>query len=128
MTKNWPQVTDGEGWLRNMEKTMIRQERRSQVTEASDLMGPGLGPFAVQVLDWNAEETFFNGFFYSAPGAINSPNGLLWWMGQVIATPDGHGIQQVWNFRDGSLPMAKYIRNFTSPTEGLRIFSAWTVT
>lgn len=126
MSEGWPTTTDADGWMRKMEKRVNREQRRRTVTEASDLMGPGLGPFAIQILDWNGEETFFNGFFFSSPGALNSPNGLLWWMGQSIATPDGHGLHRVWNFRDAALPMAEYTRNFTSPSEGLRIFSAWT--
>ena len=126
-TRGGPIVTSGEEWMRRMEKRVGREERRRTVTEASDLMGPGIGPFAVQILDWSAEETGFNGHFYSAPGALNSPDSGLWWIGDVLATPDGHGIQKVWNFHGGPLPPAAYIRTFNSPSEGLRLFTAWTV-
>lgn len=126
MTNNWPLITSGDNWMRQQEKRAIRQERRRTVTDPSDLMGPGLGPFAVFTLDWNAQETAFNGHFYSSPGALNSPDGTKWWMGDSIATPEGYGLQKVWNFRDGALPPAAFIRTFTSPSEGLRVFSAWT--
>ena len=57
-------------WMRDIEKRILNEERRPIIRAASDLMGPGAGPYAIETLDWNADETTFNGWFYSRPGAL----------------------------------------------------------
>jgi len=68
------QLIDTDDWMRRIEKRLMHEERRPQIRTASDLMGPGLGPKAVQLFDWNDDITLFNGFFWSEPGpAQHSP-------------------------------------------------------
>jgi hypothetical protein len=118
-------VQDGDDWMRQQEKRVLREERRPQITHASDLMGPGLGPRAVEVQSWSDPETEFNGFFYSRPSTTSgAPDTTSWWMGMTIAQAEGYGIQQVWDYRGTSSPMTMRTRRFSSAT-GTRVFSAW---
>lgn len=121
---NHPVVTTAEGWFRAQEKRTLHEERRPRITHARDLMGPGLAPQAVEVRDWNAEETTFNGFFYSEPGALHSPDPTADWIGMVIATPTGHGLQHVWKHSDSGLP-THYVRTFHTHILETPIYSSW---
>lgn len=75
MSNDWPIEIDFNDSYRNMQKRMHRQERRpSGFTSASQMLGPGAGPFAVLINDWNDEAATFTGVFYSTPGAMNAPD------------------------------------------------------
>lgn len=124
MARNWPEPLDGLSWMRQQERRQQHMERMPTVRSAADLLGPGLAAQAVRIMDWNEDATLFNGFFYSAPGAINSPDGALWWMGESLGTPDGYGYQRVVNFRNGVSPPLALVRTF-STTTGLRVFTDW---
>lgn len=89
-----------EDWMRNIERRLLNQERRVQITTAADLLGPGVGPNATEVSDWNNDVIDFNGFFFSQPGALNSPDTDHWWMGYSLADPDGVGFQRITIYRD----------------------------
>lgn len=92
--KDWPHSIDMGDWMRQQEKRTMREERRPHVTKASDIMGPGIAPRAVVITDWNSETArSFNGFFYSAIGADNSPDDTKAWLGLTLST--GDHIQQV---------------------------------
>jgi len=128
---SWRQAQTFTDLQRNTEKRVLSQERRPQIRTAADLLGPGIAAYAVEILDWNGDETAFNGFFFSGPGAINSPDPLnsKWYMGQTEATPDGFGLQWATEFRDivGNVwPPRQFIRRFFDPgSAGTRSFSAW---
>ena len=147
MTNNWPQLTDGGDWFRQIERRLGRTERMQAPISASDLLGPGMSSQAVNVLDWNDEITTFNGFFYSYAGAYNAPviktratnpdTGRpegpettldpLPWTGMTIARDDGTGLQQVWN-TDEPEAMWYRVRNFIQnpdDPEAPVIFSEW---
>lgn len=115
---------DAKDWMRDKEKRLSNEEARPQIKQASDLMGPGLAPFAVKLSDWSSDEAAFNGIFYSDAGALNSPAPGASWIGTVYATADGRGIQQVRQLGGGAQPQAEYIRGFQSPL-GSRVYDAW---
>lgn len=122
---NWSVVDNAEDWFRQQEKRGMHEARRPRVTSASDLLGPGFAPFAVPLLDWNAPETNFNGFFFSEPGAANSPDNTKTWIGLVIVTPTGHGLQQVWSHdTSGSAPL-HYVRTSHTHVLEMTSYSAW---
>ena len=117
--------------MREIEKRILHEERRPNITTASDLFGPGIGPFSVFIQDWNAAETAFNGFFHSEPGAINTPDGEKYWMGTSQATVEGYGIQRVIEYRGEppeTLPTAEWIRRFYTVSGGQRQFTSWALT
>lgn len=126
MVKNYPTVTDAEGYIRETEKRIANQERRPMVKRASDLLGPGIAPYAVQIDHWNADEATFNGTFWTAPGDTGAPDLTHWWVGQTEASSDGFGVQQVVTFHDSALfPPITRRRQFYDPGNGNITYSNW---
>lgn len=117
-------VQSMDDWMRSTEKRLGHEERRPIVRRASDLLGPGFAPYAVHTVNWNSEETQFNGLFYSETGAENTPDNSMTWIGTVIATRDGRGVQEVWNF-DGPEPL-HYTRSWTTGNNPIPTWTAWT--
>lgn len=123
---------DGSDWMRDMEKRVMSEERRPQIRGASDLLGPGFGPHAIQTMDWNSAETGFNGIFYSVAGqTVNSPDNSTYWIGHVLAQQDGYGVQHLYEHRVAGdpalLPIRQYVRRFYNPgTGGLLVYGPWT--
>lgn len=122
---NWPQNITMNDWMRDMEKRILHEERRPQIRTASDLLGPGFGPYAIRVLDWNDDVTGFDGFFWADTGSRNSPDPAKAWMGQTVANSDGSGYQLVTDYGSTAVPPPRFIRTFTSPAGGARVFTAW---
>jgi len=150
MTQSWRIPIDFQMWMQQIEKRMIRQERRPSITNATQILGPGAGPYAVLLNDWNDEAATFNGIFYSEPGAANIPDTTSspsvpdydsansttwrWWMGQTFGTEDGYGIQRISRFHvdadaDGSLPVGwvEYHRRFFLQNE-VYSYTLWEAT
>lgn len=111
--------------MRSLEKRVLHEERRPQIRTAADLLGPGFGPYAVQISDWNAEETTFNGLWWSEAGALNSPDPAKQWMGNSEGNSDGTGTEHVVEVGPAAAtPPAEYTRGFTSVAGG-RSYAAW---
>lgn len=127
---NWTTDISFADTLSSLQKRMMHEQRRPSVRTASDIMGPALGPFGVQILDWNEETTTFNGMVWSGPGALNTPtdDDTKSWMGWVIATDEDSGLQFAVEFEvAGTWTPVIYVRQFTDPGGGgTRLFSEWT--
>lgn len=102
----------------------MHEQRRPLIRNASDLLGPGFGPQAVQTFDWSSDEAAFNGFFWSAPGAINAPDATSYWAGVCLATSDGSGVQRVTMHEGGVWPAVTMVRRYTTPSTN-RLYSQW---
>lgn len=121
---NWPHPDDDpELYLRHQEKRIANEQRRPMVRKASDILGPGFAPFATQLIDWNADEAAFNGYFWSDTGALNTPVGVgvSVWMGITISSGT-IGFQQVWEVSPGTMTEKKRVWALTS---GVRVYGAW---
>lgn len=116
-----------QDWQTDIEKRALSQERRPQIRNASDLLGPGIAANAVQLSDWDDEATAFNGLFYSEPGALNGPDNSSYWMGVVEVTEAGFGFQRVRRYFSavGSQMLEEWGRTFADPGSGARDYSAW---
>jgi hypothetical protein len=101
----------------------MHEERRPRVSRASDILGPGFAPQAVQVLDWNSTNLLYNGFFYSEPGAANAPEPDVHFLGINIATVDGHGIQVVWSHHEGVT--RNYTREMHAHSNSIPAWAPW---
>jgi hypothetical protein len=77
---------------------------------------------------WSSDACAFNGMFYSEPGAANAPDSA-WWIGQVLATSAGSGIQRLWTFKNPDWPPREAVRNFEDVFgTAARVYSAWIIT
>lgn len=126
---DWRIPTDANTYLRQQEKRVMREERRPIIATASDLLGPGAGPYANLINDWSHEAGTFVGVYYSDPtlGQTNSPNNALYWMGETFATSDGYGFQRLTQVSPTGATIAKpavYRRHFASPS-GVAVFQPW---
>jgi len=127
---NWRTAIDGEDYLRGVEKRLLHEERRPQVRTASDILGPGIGPHCIRLEDWNADETLFNGFWYTEPGAFNQPIEDRYWIGYSLTTDAGNGIERVSEYAgptsDTAWPRPVYVRKFwTASPDTPRQWSLW---
>lgn len=124
----WRFVDSSDDYFRQNEKRLLHEERRPRITSASDLLGPGAGPHAVQIQDWNMDEATFNGLFFSAANrVINSPDNAAYWMGQTMGTEDGYGLQTLFEYRTAGIndPIRRFVRRFATPGGSIRLYSDW---
>lgn len=124
---------DFSDWMRDMEKRLMREERRPSGRSVGEVLGPGFGPYAKIVMDWNSDGPVVNGFFYSnANQVVNSPGDATNWMGIVQANPFGAGLQRVWEYIDTaaapSPEPALFTRAFITNTDGTRTYTSWSAT
>lgn len=124
----WAPPTNFIELQRDMNRRLDQLQRRNRTPRASDIMGPGLAARARRVLDWHATETSFNGLFYSQPGALNSPDPDVAWIGQSIATALGSGTLIVRELAgqdyDGSSPR-RFAQAFRTMPDTTRQFGDW---
>jgi hypothetical protein len=127
-------VTDGHripqdagDLVRNLQRRIGALERRGGVSNIKQYLGFGIAPHARRIMNWNDVNIFNNGWYFSDPDALNSPDGTKMWVGQVIATHSGPGIQMVWEHGGVGAP-ANYIRQFHSHTStDPPSYTAWTL-
>lgn len=116
-----PQTMDD--WMRSQEKRTMHEERRPRVATAQDLLGPGFGPRATRISDWNVEEARFNGFFWSTGDALNTPAAnYMAWMGLAITTGH-HTVQVLWSH--GSAPTLAFTRQIHVHANEMPSFMPW---
>lgn len=111
---------------RQLEKTVMRDAQRPQPRVAADFMGPVLGPKAVEIRDWNEEAALFNGIVWSPGTALNVPDDTRSWIGRIMGTPLGFGIQEAYTLYEESETLDIYIRQFYTPVAET-FFTAWTL-
>lgn len=124
---NWRTPTNFNDWKEWVEKRLANQERRFNPRVASDIMGPVLGPYAVKVLDWNADEAQFDGIIYSEPIALNAPEDGKYFMGWTNGMAAGFGLQWATEYRvENTWVPVLWVRRFWDIGDGgTRMFSEW---
>ena len=124
---NQPHPTNGFAAFERMSKELLREERRPRVTSASDLLGPGFAPWAVQVQNWSGEVARRNGLFYGLEGAEASPEAGAKFLGVTVASTDGHAMQLL--VSHGMMdpgPERVYVRSMHTHANQIPEFTAWT--
>lgn len=119
---NRPQMEGMGGWMRDIERRLVQEERRPSIRSAQQILGPGFGPFATEIVDWNSDEALFTGQFYSLVGSLNSPDPLDAWIGETHSISSGSGVQVLSAFLGGD---ARYHRSFITIPGSLATYSAW---
>lgn len=122
-TLNHVTPDDLNSWMRNVERRLLTQERRSPQFVVTQQLGPGMGKYAKQVFDWNTENTWQVGQYWSDAGSFNSPNTLIAWIGFTRSAAGKGGVQELFAL-DGSLN--QWRRTFTFTPDGIPVFAAWT--
>jgi len=113
-TENWRPVVNATDYLGGQKKRVEIEQRRPTIRKAADLVGPGIGPEAVRITDYNNLLATFNGYYSSAAGALNAPNATEAFVGQVISDAEFGGRQVFTGLTSGT----EYVRTFTrSPTD-----------
>lgn len=111
---------------RQLEKAVMRDGQRAQPRHAADFMGPVFGPKAVEIRDWNDEAARFNGIVWSPGTALNVPDDTRSWIGRIMGTPDGFGIQEAYTLYEEAETLDIYIRQFYTPVAET-FFTAWSL-
>lgn len=112
--------------VRDDQRRFRSLERRYVPQSASDLLGPGFAPTSVQILDWNADETRFNGQFYSPIGAINSPDPGLEWVGfSLVQNDTWAGVQKAWSAHKFNPALQQSRRWYSLDGGATRLFTPW---
>jgi len=119
----WSTPNTGLDAVGDLSRQVDQVMRRQRPPRASQILGPGIAPNAVRVVDWNGDETLFNGFYYSDVDAVNSPDGTKRWMGTNEVTTAYDGIQTVAEM--GVAVPVEWRRTFTADAAGVRTFTAW---
>lgn len=115
-------ITSGDDWMRDMEKRVARGERRPAPASFADQLGPGVTQRARAIVDWSDPAILRNGWYYSDPLSLNTPDYDTGWIGETIVTSDGRGVQRVTAITDNRM----FMRRFSFPGGGaLAVFTAW---
>lgn len=126
MTTNRPTPQNLPDWMKATDKRISHESRRPGAATASDLLGPGYSPTAVELQDWNQDEAVFSGQFWSDVGALNGPDAGVQWVGQVLSRDREAGVQMLAELA-GAHPR-EYIRRFSSPPGGGTLtFTQWSL-
>lgn len=126
MSQNWAIPQNAEEYFSQQSKRQGQEERRPLIRKASDLLGPGIAPFAVTIDDLDGDIAAFNGFFIVPPGTPNSPDDTTWWIGQTIAGETGGGTQMFSTFQSADAPHVVMLRGFViAPDSPARFYSPW---
>jgi hypothetical protein len=120
--RDWRPVVGHGDWMRSMEKRVGSQERRQEVRKASDLLGPGLGPYAVALDDWNSPAARFNGLWFSVD-AVNAPTPTGTYLGSTVATQEGAALQEA--VRHDGPRTEVWLRHVTSRISGVPLYGSW---
>lgn len=130
--QNWVVPTDALEFFSQQNRRIGQEERRPSVRKASDLLGPGIAPYAVPLTDFNSDMAAFNGLFIaepSTPYANNGPDNTKWWVGQTVADQFNGGWQMFSTFQPGDLVGARHtimVRSFSlAPDSNARFYSDW---
>lgn len=110
------------GWMRNMERRLLAQERR-----ATDRPTPGFSPTATYLTDWNGDQAALTGFYQSAGGSAvaNSPDDSVDWVGWTVAMDSMNAYQHIVAVKDPA-PGREYTRRIYDPGGGNpRTYDSW---
>lgn len=106
--QNWRIPTDATDYLLHRQKQGDLEQRRPNIRQASDLVGPGIGAYAVRLTDFDDVLATFNGFFSSLPGALNAPNSTGTFVGMTAVDSEMGGVQVFTEMESGD----EYRRTF----------------
>lgn len=117
-------VTSGEDWMRDVEKSLRRQERRPAPPSFADQLGPGITQRARAIVDWNDPANLRNGWFFSDVLSLNTPDPMVAWSGMTVISSDNRGVQHLWSHEERS---RQYVRTFSFGVSPVPVFTDYRV-
>lgn len=125
--QDWTIPTDAHQYLLRQQKTLGMEQRRRGLTKAEDVLGPALGPYAVQIDNLNGDVGAFNGMWVAAPGTLGSPSIDKWVAGYTIASQANGGYQYASLYLPTDAPHTAWERGWTviPGSGGMRAYSDW---
>lgn len=126
MTDNWRSPQSMGDLLGSYNKRIGALERRDGAASTIvDIVGVAQNKRATLIDNWDSATAADNGYFWSRPGALHSPDPLLGFTGSVIGRSDNSGMQQVWNTDDLN-DVRYFMRTYTDDGTGQgRTYSNW---
>lgn len=109
--ENWTVETDAEDYFLHQQKKLETADRRPVIRKASQLAGPGIGPSATRVTNWSDLLATYNGYYSSAPGAVDAPNAVENFVGTVIMDSEFGGRQVLVGLASSQEFQRMFIRN-----------------
>lgn len=127
--QDWTIPTDAGQYFLRQQKTLDMEQRRRGVTKAGDLLGPALGPYAVQIDNLDGDVGAFNGMWIAAPGTLGSPDEDHWVAGYTIANQANGGYQYASLYLPTDAPHIAWERGWSviPGSGGVRAYSDWTI-
>lgn len=118
-------IETGLDTVREMSRAISNQERRPQIRQAKDLLGPGFGATATELLDWNSSTARFNGFWFSVD-ALNGPTLTGRYLGLTVASSSGEVTQLAISHDLGTLTGNRiYSRRLHTQDSQAAAYSPW---
>lgn len=122
---NYPTPFTLDELMSQSERRLAKVERRVNIRTAADILGPGYGPYAVEVGDFNAENARFSGVFFANPGAANTPDEDKLWVMRTLSTSEGVGVQVAYTARAVDGGFSQWSRSFYRLPGSIE-YTAWT--
>lgn len=120
---NWRTEVNAVDYFGHQKKQLNVADRRPVIRRASDLVGPGVAATAVRITDYNDLLATYNGFFSSAPDALNAPGADDPYVGTVVSDAELGGVQMFTNLTTGVVYRRVFNRN---PSDAATIYwGAW---
>lgn len=116
MGSNWRTEVDAEDYFGHQKKKLDIADRRPLIRRASDLVGPGIGPHARPLTNFNDILATFNGYYASEQGAENTPPGAGPFVGSVVSDSSNGGTQTFTDLDSGIEHRRIFRRNPSDPS------------
>lgn len=117
----WRFETDAVDYFGNQKKKLDVADRRPVVRRAADLVGPGIGPEAVRLPDFDGQLASLNGLYSAEANTPNAPVLNERFVGYVVADSELGGVQVFTSLVTGleySRPFLKSAGNQTAALWG----------
>lgn len=99
--QNWRTEVDAVDYFGHQQKKVNLADRRPVIRRPADLVGPGIGPNAITITDFNDLLATFNGYYAAEPGAQNAPTDDQSFTGFTVSEGAMGGTQAFYGMTDG---------------------------
>lgn len=120
--QNWRTPVNSEDYFTHQKKSADIETRRPTARRASDLVGPGINALALRLVNFSDVLATYNGYYSTAPGAIDAPNDTDAFVGYVVSDAEYGGFQSFVSMATGT-EYRRLFRRYSGDAETM----TWTV-